>query len=745
MSAPETTSLLLEIGCEEIPARFLDGAERSLHVRLAEMLAVSRLLHPSVLTGPLAELPDRAMKSVKMQTYSTPRRLVTYVPKIHNRQPDHIYPVLGPSVKAAYDEKDKPTRAAESFAAKNNARVADLKRVTNARGEYVAVEVSEPGRSADEVLHEVLPAVIGSLSFPKNMYWTAKVGPLFVRPIRWILALLGEGQEAQVIPFEFAGVKSDQCTYGHRLKGTGPIRVTGFDDYLKKLREHWVEPDPSVRRERTKNGIKVLLEHKGSRAVTDEFLESWVVNSTEWPTPITGSFDGRYLRLPREVLVTVMRDHQKYFAVEDETGNLKPQFVTVLNVPGDPEGLIRQGHERVLAARFADAEFFWNADQKIALGNRIPMLKRVTYHAKLGTYADKVRRMKEIAEKICAELEKSGQISALEHQYALRAVELCKCDLTTQMVQEFTELQGIMGGLYAKSQGEPAEVADAIYDHYRPVSMEDSCPRSIVGAIVSLADKLDTVVAGFTAGLEPTGSSDPFGLRRAGNGAIKVSVEVLPGLNLQTLLRKALALDLELPPAEMIEEKISAFYCERLEFYLTTVARAKYDEARAVLKSHLAWAVPSQAVERAHALKAVRDSEDFEALSIAAKRTRNILYKSAELSDFGSSNAVQPGLLAPGPERDLYKAYLEMKEGLARYEADGDYGGAFRTLAGLRPKVDAFFDKVLVMDRDEKIRANRLRLLSELNALVFFRLADLSEIVPSSNMDAEIFKTGGRK
>lgn len=710
MSAPETTALVLEIGCEEIPARFLEGAERDLGERLGAALGEVRLL------------PEDATPVVK--TASTPRRLIAYAPKLLPKQPGRREEIVGPPVKVAFDKEGKPTRAAESFAAKNNAQVSELKRVTNAKGEYLAVEFAEPGKDAIKVLHEVLPGVIGGLTFPKNMYWTAKSGPFFVRPIRWILALIGDQSDIEVVPFEFAGVNSGNFTYGHRLEGSQPLAVTHLDlDHF--LKERHVVVHGRERRERVQQGIKVLLQGSQSRAVADEWLENWVVNSTEWPVPLMGSFDARYLALPREVLVTVMRDHQKYFAVEEEAGSLQPQFITVLNVPGDAKGFIRQGHERVLAARFADAEFFWNADQKMTLAERIPMLERVTYQAKLGTYADKVRRMKALAEKICVELEKSESMNANERRHVLRAVELCKCDLTTQMVQEFTELQGIIGGLYARAQGEPQEVAEAIYDHYRPAGLEDACPRSVTGAVVSLSDKLDSVVAGFSAGLEPTGSSDPFGLRRAGNGIIKVMVESVPELDLEKLLSSALEMNPIPAGSAGLKSRIDEFFRERLGFYLEA-SGTKYDTVRAVVNS--GWPVPSQAVERARALEAVRDSEDFLALAAAAKRTRNILHKSAEAADYAGSDAIQPDLLSPGAERDLYDSYLEMRDLLARYEADGDFAGGFRVLATLRSKVDAFFDKVLVMDPNARIRANRLRLLSQLNSLVFLRLADLSEI-----------------
>ncbi|MGH9451831.1 MAG: glycine--tRNA ligase subunit beta, partial [Terriglobia bacterium] len=317
MSAPETSALVLEIGCEEIPARFLEGAERQLGERLGLALRGARLL------------PQDAVPVVK--TASTPRRLLVYAPALLRQQPGRVTKVMGPPVKAAFDKEGKPTRAAESFAAKNNANVSDLKRTTNEKGEYLALNVSEPGRSAIQVLVEILPIVLGGMSFPKNMYWTAKAGPYFVRPVRWILALLGDGSDFEVVPFEFAGVKTGSFTYGHRLQGSEPVAVTDLNlDIL--LEKHLVAVHGPARRKRAQEEIKALLEGSESKPVVDEWLDTWVVNSTEWPAPLIGSFDPRYLALPREVLVTVMRDHQKYFAVEDTAGNLQPQFITVLNV-----------------------------------------------------------------------------------------------------------------------------------------------------------------------------------------------------------------------------------------------------------------------------------------------------------------------------------------------------------------------------------------------------------------------------
>jgi glycyl-tRNA synthetase beta chain len=413
----------------------------------------------------------------------------------------------------------------------------------------------------------------------------------------------------------------------------------------------------------------------------------------------------------------------------------------VLNAPDDRKGSIRQGLERVLAARFTDAEFFWNADQKISLAARIPMLERVIYHEKLGTYGDKVRRMKVLAARICDELEKRGVPSVEQRGHALRAVDLCKCDLTTQMVQEFPELQGVIGGLYAQAQGEIQVLADAIYDQYKPVNVEDSCPRAAPGAIVSLADKLDSVVAGFSTGLEPTGSSDPFGLRRAGNGVIKLCLEALQGLDLWSLARGHADYVKQVLAGQAIDAswpRVEDFLRERMEFYFREVAGLRYDTARAVLRStrvlreqgRLGHSGPADALSRAKALESLRDTDDFLALAAAAKRTRNIR-KSATEADVadGPPDETQ---FTEERERELYKAYKSLRELLDVLTAGGKYEEAFRAMATIRPQVDLFFDKVLVMTEDRAVRRNRLRLLYWLHEDVFTSLADLAEITVES-------------
>lgn len=719
MKEPQTLPLLVEIGCEEIPARFLDGARDDFGKALLEALEEARLLPPQGRAG---------------KWYSTPRRLSVWVPSVLERQPDQVEETVGPPVKVAFDEAGNPTRAAESFAAKNNVPLQDLVRVTTPKGEYLAARKTLRGRRAVGVLAQIIPSVVTGLSFPKSMYWTEKAGPRFIRPIRWILALLGEGPKARVVPFKIAGVKSSDATYGHRAYKRKPVRVQSFKEYEKKLRQAHVEFDPERRLAAVRQKSKVLLEGKLKR-VEDPGLERWIVNSTEWPSAIRGSFHARFLHLPREILITVMRDHQKYFAVEDSRGKLQPFFVALLNMDHDARGLIRRGHEGVLAARFADAEFFWNSDQKVPLAERSERLARVTYQAQLGSYADKVERMKALAREICSALEGQGRMTAEETAWAMRAVSLAKCDLTTQMVQEFTELQGIVGGLYATAQGERPEVAEAIYDHYKPEGLEDRCPRSLAGAVVSLADKVDSVAGGFAAGKEPTGSSDPFALRRQANGIIKVLVEhsiQLPFKPLVDLALNSLTVDWKKPQHEVFSSVVG-FLEERLRFYLESVRKLRYDAVRAVLA--VGSDIPLDALRRAEALEGLRGSEDFEALCAAAKRIKNILAKSATASDWAPGD-VDAALLEAGPERKLAQAYERAATRARELTEAGEYGKALEAIAGLRPAVDKFFDKVLVMAEDRTVRQNRLRLLGRLDEL-FSGIALFAEIAAgSADVDA---------
>ncbi len=525
------------------------------------------------------------------------------------------------------------------------------------------------------------------IQWPKTMYWTARGGPRFIRPIRWLVALLDD----EIVDFEIAGVRSGKSTFGHRLYGSDPLAVT-MDTFESVLREHGVILGADERRRRIEKGIADLLEGRALRLQPDPALLETLVYLTELPTPILGSFDPDYLSLPEEVLSTVMRAHQKYFSVKGEGGQLAPHFIAVMNTGADPEGLVRHGNERVLRARFNDARFFWEQDAKRPLEDRLEDLKHVTFQAALPapTYYDKTLRI----EALVAELGGGAE--------ALRAARLSKCDLTTGMVKEFTELQGVMGGLYARHQGEPEKVWSAVYDQYRPASMEEAIPRTREGQIVSLADKLDTLRECFRAGLIPSGSKDPFALRRAAQGVVKILAEG----------------ELLLPLAET--GPLQGFFLDRVKYYFRDVLGYKYDEVNAVLAS--GWERLPDVKLRLDAVKEIRPTENFEPLAASFKRIRNIL-KQAE---FTAAGPVEAALLEEAPEKILFEQATAVRDAIVA--APVSYRQALEAIASLRPAVDHFFDKVLVNSQDARVRANRLTLLSNLYT-EFSTIADFSEIV----------------
>ena len=610
---------------------------------------------------------DALARDLDVETYATPRRLVLVARQIPDKEPDTAETLTGPPISAG-------EKAAEGFARKLGVEVAKLKKVATPKGEYLSYTRKVKGRLTRELLAEALPRVVLGIPWPKTMTWTGKSGPRFIRPIRRIIALYG----GRVVPFEITGVASGNVASGHRRLGRDIKKVTGFEDLALRLRDNGVILDPAERRARIQDGIA------GLRVRPNPALLETLVHVTEFPTPIVGFFDPAYLTLPEEVLVTVMQHHQKYFSVEDDNGRLAPRFVAVMNIDADPDGIVRQGNERVLRARFNDARFFWETDQKRPLAQRVDDLKHVTYQAQLGSYYDKTQR----------NLEWVRRLGGGEH--ALRAALLAKCDLTTELVKEFTELQGVVGGLYARAQGEPEEVARAIYDHYEPV------PGTHGGQIVALADRLDTLESFFRLGLMPTGSKDPFALRRAALGVARILIEGRHSV---------------VVPAELRE-----FVLDRVRYYFREVRGHKYDEVNAVLAVG-AEGLPD-AADRLDAIARVRPTPDFEPLAASFKRIRNILRQ----ADWTSDAAPDASLLEPGPERDLHDHAQRVRD-----QARGlGYQDALALIATLRPKVDLFFDKVLVMAPDDAIRRNRLAFLAQL-LRDFSSIADFSEIVTSGS------------
>ncbi len=705
---------LLEIGCEEIPARMIAAAAEELRERVGALLDRERL------------------SGGEIEHFDTPRRLTILAKGVAAAQADVVEQINGPSLSVAY-KGGQPTPAAHAFARKAGVDVAQLEKVTTPKGEYLAAKVKKRGRSTAEILVEALPKELASIYWPKNMYWR-KPGERFVRPVRWLVAML----DGETIPLEFDGIRAGNLSRGHRLLTQEAVTIPRAGSaYVDALRAAKV-----LGRAEREHQIRKALDAAtrtipGARWREDKVLLDSVVNLTEFPSAILGSFDPQFLELPEEVLVTVMRDHQKYFAVEDAEGKLAPHFLAVLNTDSDPQGLIRHGNERVLRARFNDARFFWQTDQKKSLLERLDALKNVTFQKDLGSYFEKTQRV----QRLCSwlnEIVKSAGV-AVRPGVVHKAVCLSKTDLTTELVKEFTELQGIVGGLYARVQqldeslpeATRYAIADAIYDHYRPESTDDSVPRSMEGAVLSIGDKADTIAGMFALGLVPSGSKDPFALRRQANAIVKVIAEKKLPLRLTDLMRDARAgydrseAEKKFVDNQKFSESAKMFFRERLEFYLKDVRGYAYDVVKAVLGADAEDVV--DALQRAEAVKQVLHLPEFQAIGAACKRIRNILRQAAE-------NGIAPAakfeaLPGSADEEKILAAYVESTgpkvEALRKKK---EYREALRLLSTAREPVDIFFDKVMVMADDEKIRANRLALLRTL-LREFSTIADFSEIV----------------
>lgn len=658
-------AFLLEIGTEEIPDWMIPPALEQLRTLFEQLLQ------------------DNALSGSVTSVEATPRRLVLRAEGLPPRQPDTEEMLTGPP-KAAGEQ------AAAGFARRLGVTVSELVTIETPRGDYYAYRKRIQGRPAIDILAAELPNLIWKISWPKTMYWRQE-RERFIRPIRWIVALLG----GQVVPFEVAGVTSGNVTAGHRQLGRKRIRVT-IANYEERLRAAYVLLSATEREEKIRGETEALLAAKGLRLKPDDALLRTLVFLTEYPTPILGQFDPAYLDLPEEVLITVMRHHQKYLSVEDAEGRLAPYFIAVMNMAADPEGLVKAGNERVLRARFNDARFFWQTDQKKKLADRLEDLAHVTFQAELGSYLDKTRRVVELVNSLGG------------NQYAERAALLAKCDLTTEMVKEFTELQGVVGGLYARAQGEPEPVWRAIYEHYKPESMEDPIPSTPEGRLVSLADKLDTLRGCFRLGLIPSGSKDPFALRRAAQGVVRILVEGKLSLSVTELAGG-------LP-------ELREFLLDRVRYYFRDVRGFRYDEVNAVLAA--GWDDLPDVESRLEAIQAVRPTANFEPLAASFKRIRNILRQ----AEYAGGAPVEPELLEPGPEAELYEAFDGLRSEVEARRRQKQYRTALETIASLRPRVDLFFDKVLVNAPDPRIRRNRLALLYGL-LQEFSTIADFSEIV----------------
>ena len=697
--------LLFEVGCEEIPAGMLPKAEEELRANIEKLLS--------------AESPT---EGVVVEAFSAPRRLTAWVRGLLAKQPDIETEVTGPPKSVAYDSVGAPTRAALSFAEKQGVHVSGLYLVQTPKGEYLAAKQIKLGRTAAQILTAILPRAVHDLTWPRSMTWTGLEGARFIRPIRWIVAVL----DGKPLKLSVGGIPAGDTTRGHRFLGAGSIRVKSFAGYEKKLHSNGVIVRPAKRREKIEKELGAHAMRGGYHIHEDAALRKLVVYLNEFPTVIQGDFDPAFLNLPDEILVTVMRDHQKYFAVEKKNGDLAPHFLAVINVASDAKGIIRAGHERVLRARFADAQFFWQSDQKCRLADYLPKLERVTYESRLGSYRDKVERVRSIARWLAEQWFNLGMLQAHVAE-ADRAAELAKCDLATEMVREFPELQGIVGGLYARAQGEPVEVADAVYDHYRPVGLDDPIPRNLTGCAVALADKLDSVVGCFAVGVIPTGSSDPYALRRAALGIVKIILDKKLPLSISLSIGAAAKALVTLKPKRGVtpaqEAQILEFILDRAKYVFREREDFGYDEVSAVFRAGADDLVDAQ--KRLVALKAIRKSKNFEPLAVSFKRIRKILEKANTPAKDG--HHVNPDLFESPAERDLYSAVRDAAAKVQAQKRAGKYQEALEVIAGLRKAVDQFFDGVMVMAENEAVRNNRLALLAEL-LREFTTVADFSEI-----------------
>ena len=707
---------LFEIGVEEIPARMIESARDELARRTGDLLVRERLA-----------------VSPSLEAYSTPRRLAILARGIAKRQPDVEEQLIGPSLKIAYRD-GVPTQAAEAFARKAGVPVDSLEKVTTPKGEYLSATVQKKGRSASDLLAELLPKEIAGIYWAKSMYWRGKNAERFVRPVRWMVSLLDD----RVVPVEFGGITAGQTSQGHRLLSSGAVAINKPDDYSAKLSEAYVTVSAAAREHRVRKALDAATRTvPGARWREDQPLLDTVVNLTECPSVILGSFDPEFLTLPQEVLVTVMRDHQKYFAIEDADGKLSPHFLAVLNTDNDPYGLIRHGNERVLRARFNDARFFWDTDQRINLRERVEMLKSVTFQKDLGSYFEKTSRVQKLSSLVSEVLRVAGV--AIRPGVVFKAAHLSKADLTTELVKEFTELQGIVGGLYAKvqqldpslPQATAGAIGEAIYHHYQPESMDDDVPPTLEGAVLAIADKADTIAGMFALGFEPTGSKDPFALRRAANGIVKIIAEHKLPVPVAKLFADARAEYSGTEAERHFDKKVdfdasvAAFLRERLEFYLRDVRGFAYDVVNAVLAAGSDDVV--DAIARSEALTQVRGSDDFASISVAFKRTKNILRQARETKKTIAEH-VDTAALVDDAEKALAAKVPEIAAKVALLRAQRNYTAALSEISRLRQPIDRFFDKVMVMVDAERVRANRLALLQTL-LLEFSTIADFSEIV----------------
>lgn len=686
--------LLLEIGTEEIPAAFLPKAIKDMNEIIRRELSNKHIGHGDV------------------KTMATPRRLCLCVTNVEGKQEDQVIEKMGPARKVAFDENGNPTKAAVGFAAGQGIAVGELEIVTTEKGEYICARKKIIGENTISLLPDILKKLITSIPFKKSMRWS-DLEVRFARPIHWILAIYGE----ETIPFVIGNISSGDRSYGHRFMSSKSFKVKDLKDYVAKCKKHFIIVDPEERR-------KIILEEaekaanavNGSIFYTEDLLET-VTFLTEYPSAVCGSFNSEYLKLPKEVLTTSMISHQKYFPVVNAQGNLLPYFITINNTLSRDPSVVARGNEKVIRARLSDAKFFFEEDQKTPLDHHFEKLNQVVFHTQLGTSYEKVMRFRKLAKHI------TDQINPSLTDTVDRAAVLAKADLETQMVYEFAELQGIMGREYALLAGENPVVAKAVYEHYLPTAAGGELPETDEGAIISIADKIDTIVGFFGVNLIPTGTADPYALRRQALGVINIILNKLYPLNLKNMIEISVAIlggKLKRPDDEIITEVLE-FFKGRFENQLISQGHP-YDVVDAVLETGASDIVRS--FKKIEAMETFKNHADFQPLAIAFKRVGNIV------KDF-KNGSVDSSKFETDEERNLYTAFLNTRDNVVRYIGKDDYQSALIELAALRKPVDDFFNNVLVMAKDDAIRFNRLSLLREISNM-FHMIADFSKIVTES-------------
>ena len=681
--------LLLEIGAEEIPAGFVPKALAALDEMLRKELAAARLEYNQI------------------KTLGTPRRLMVAVQGLPALQPDAEITAMGPSKKAAFAADGTPTKAAEGFAKGQGVSVADLQVVETEKGEYLAVTKKETGRPTHELLAELLPRLISAIPFKKSMRW-ADLEVRFARPIHWIVALF----DGSVIPCAFGPVQSGNISRGHRFMANSTFPVRDLAHYLEECERHFVIVDQERRKEIIRRETHRLAKSAGGHLLPDEALLDEVTYLVEYPSAIMGTIPAEFLVVPKEVLITSMRSHQRYFSVVDEAGKLMPCFITIPNTVAEDPNVVVKGNERVLRARLSDARFFFLEDQKVKLATRVESLKSVIYQQKLGTSYEKMERFRALAELLADKLNPAVKAKVGE------AAFLCKADLVSGMVGEFPEVQGIMGRTYALLEGIDQEVAGAIAEHYLPTQAGGELPASDIGAFVSVADKLDSICGCFSVGLIPTGSADPYALRRAALGIINILLAKGYKLSLPALIDQTLQLlgsKLTRPAAEVQADVLEFFRGRFVNLLAEQYPADVVDAAVAV-----GFDDPADVAARIVALAAFRQRDDYQSLTAAFKRVCNIVKD-------GVDAPVDPALFQDEAEHTLYKAFQEAKVKAEAETARAAYQEALTEIAAIKWAVDTFFDSVMVMADDERVRTNRLALLTAISRM-FGAIADFARL-----------------